>query len=145
SQTVTAPPAPPGRPEQEPPAGGDRQPAQGQARQGEGTEPAALGLQLVMGQYQAYVRAKIRKVNERIMPRSWIESTLTEQVSAVFGVTLRRGGQIASITLVRSSGHSTLDATAREAIFSASPFEGYPQAASDTIQLTVTVIYSPYR
>lgn len=104
-----------------------------------------LGLRQAQSQYIAYVRAKIYKVNERIMPRQWIEDVLTEKVSAEFSVLLGRGGRIISAQLVRSSGYSTLDEIARQAIYTASPFEGWPQEAGETLSLTVTIYYSPWR
>jgi TonB family protein len=91
------------------------------------------------------VRAKIWKVNERIMPRHWIERMLDRKVSADFNVLLANGGQVRSTRLVRSSGFSTLDEIARQAINTASPFEGFPPEAGDTLSLVVTVYYTPYR
>lgn len=104
-----------------------------------------LALRQAQSQYIAYVRAKIYKVNEQIMPRRWIEDVLTEKVSAEFSVLLGRGGRIISAQLVRSSGYSTLDEIARQAIYTASPFEGWPQEAGETLSLTVTIYYSPWR
>jgi len=77
------------------------------------------------------------------MPRKWIESVLSNKVSALFGLVLERGGRVSRLWLVRSSGYAVLDARAREAILLASPFEGYPQAADDSIQFTVVVYYTP--
>jgi TonB family protein len=99
----------------------------------------------VQAQYMAYVRARIRQVNERIMPRSWIAEVLSRKVSADFTVVLGRGGRFISARLVRSSGYARLDDVARDAIYIASPFEGYPPEAGDTITLTVTVYYTPWR
>lgn len=114
-------------------------------RGGDANQTTSLGLQAAEAQYLAYVRAKIRKANERIMPRQWIEGVLADKVSADFAVIVRRTGQIASARLVRSSGYSQLDDIARQAIYIANPFEGYPQDAGDTITLTVTVHYAPGR
>jgi hypothetical protein len=93
----------------------------------------------------AYVRTKIRKVNERIMPRKWIEDILPDKVSGDFEVLLGRGGRILSARLARSTGYSQLDDIAKQAIYIASPFEGYPKDAGETIALTVTVYYTPWR
>jgi hypothetical protein len=93
----------------------------------------------------AYVRTKIRKANERIMPRKWIEDILPDKVSADFEVLLGRGGRILSLRLARSTGYSQLDDVAKQAIYIASPFEGYPLDAGETITLTVTVYYTPWR
>jgi hypothetical protein len=100
---------------------------------------------LIQSQYNAYIRAKISKVNERIMPRNWIEETLGDKVSADFRVVLARGGVIVSRDLLRSTGYRKLDEVAREAIYIAGPFEGWPPSAGDTITLTVTVYYTPTR
>jgi TonB family protein len=89
----------------------------------------------------ALVRAKIRRVNERIMPREWIKDVLRGKVSAEFKLVIRRDGQILSAELWRPTGYSVLDASARQAIFTASPFEGFPQAAGNTITFTVTVYF----
>jgi outer membrane biosynthesis protein TonB len=102
-----------------------------------------LGIETIRAQYMAQVRSKIRKTNERIMPRKWIEDILTDKVSADFEVLLGRGGRILSIRLNRSSGFSQLDDIAKQAIYIASPYEGYPQDAGETIALTVTVYYHP--
>lgn len=115
------------------------------ARRGEGTEPRALGLQSIQTQYYAYIRAKISKVNERSMPKGWIEETLTKKVSVDFELVLRRGGKIVSVNQLTRSGYSNLDATARQAIYMASPFEGWPSSAGETITMTVTVYYTPTR
>jgi TonB family protein len=93
----------------------------------------------------AYVRAKISKENERIMPRRLIEELLSDKISADFEIEIGRDGRLLSARLVRSSGYSQLDSVARQAIFISSPFEGYPQNAGDKIPLRVTVYYTPYR
>lgn len=127
-----------GLPQLPPPAPAETRP------QGE-SSGRELALRQAQSQYIAYVRAKIYKVNEQIMPRRWIEEVLTEKVSAEFAVLLGRGGRILSAQLVRSSGYSTLDEIARQAIYTASPFEGWPQEAGETLSLTVTIYYSPWR
>lgn len=106
---------------------------------------AESGLQVARAQYFALVRAKIWRVNERIMPRDWIERMLTRKVSADFDVSVSRGGRLASARLSRSSGYSTLDEIARQAINTASPFEGFPPDAGDALAFTVTVHYTPSR
>jgi len=111
-------------------------------RRGSGSESSALGLEAAQGrQYMALVRLKIRTVNERIMPREWIKDVLRDKVSAEFKLVIRRDGQILSAELWRPTGYSVLDDSARQAIFTASPFEGFPQAAGNTITFTVTVYF----
>lgn len=133
-------------------ASGTNQPRQGGsqtgARRGEGNEPRALGLESVLTQYHAAVRAKIIEQNKKIMPREWIIDMLTEKVSAEFQVVLSQRsnvGQVASLRLLRKSGYTLLDDRARQAILIAQPFEGWPQNAGDTITLNVTVYYTPLR
>jgi TonB family protein len=75
------------------------------------------------------------------MPRKWVEDMLTGKVSANFDLLLGRGGRILSVRLVRSTGYPQLDDIARQAIYMASPFEGYPQQAGESILFTVTVHY----
>jgi hypothetical protein len=111
----------------------------------DGSSPGEFGLQAAQSQYIAYVRAKIYRVNERFMPRGWVETMLTRKVSADFEIGLVRGGRLSSMRLVRSCGYSTLDDIARQAINTASPFEGWPPEAGDALNLTVTVYYTPYR
>lgn len=101
----------------------------------------ALGLEAAQGQYMAYVRAKIKKSNERIMPREWIKDILRDKASADFSLVIKRDGQILSTRLIRSSGYSVLDDYARQAIYIAGPFEGFPQAAGNTIIFTVTIYF----
>ena len=141
TQAAPVPPAPAPRQDPNPSVAGMPDAAQPGTRRGSNTESTALGLEAAEGQYMALVRAKIRKVNERIMPREWIKDVLRDKVSADFSVVIRRDGQIASSRLLRSSGYSVLDGYARQAIFTASPFEGYPQAAGATIIFTVTVYF----
>jgi len=139
-----APPALPRNPNASAPA--DIQlPAQGNAQRGQGDGAKSLGLEPVKSQYMAYVRKKISDTNERIMPRGLIESLLTRRVSAVFEVQIGRGGQILSARLFRSTGYDNLDRVAREAIYNARPFDGYPPNAGDSLTLTVTVYYAPIR
>lgn len=140
-QPVPAPPA--ASPKVDPsaaPAGSRDQTSAGTHR-GESTQSRALALQAAEGQYMAYVRAKIRKVNERIMPRDWIKDMLRDKVSADFSVIIRRDGYILSTRLVRSTGFSVLDDSARQAIFTASPYEGYPQDAGNSLIFDVTVYF----
>lgn len=112
---------------------------------GRGGGASELGLAVIQGQYIALVRSKIWKENERSMPRDWIEAMLTKKVSADFELQLSWPGRVASLRLVRSSGYSTLDNMARQAITTASPFEGFPQEAGDTLTFKVTVYYTPHR
>ena len=104
-----------------------------------------LGLHTVKAQYMAYVRAKIRVVNEKIMPRTWIAEVLNAKVSADFEVRLDQGGRLVSARKVRSTGYPRLDDVANDAIYMASPFDGFPPDAGDIITLTVTVYYTPWR
>ena len=111
------------------------------ARRGNASESTALGLEAVQGQYMAAVRVKIRKANERIMPRDWIKDVLRDKVSADFSLVIKRDGQILATRLIRSTGYSVLDDYARQAIYTASPFEGFPQVAGNTITFTVTIYF----
>jgi outer membrane biosynthesis protein TonB len=111
------------------------------ARRGNASESTALGLEAVQGQYMAAVRSKIRKANERIMPREWIKDVLRDKVSADFSLVIKRDGQILATRLIRSTGYSVLDDYARQAIYTASPFEGFPQVAGNTITFTVTIYF----
>ena len=120
-------------------------PAQGSAQRGEGDGAKALGLQSLKSQYMAYVRKKISDTNERIMPRDLIRDMLPSTVSANFNLEIGRGGKILLATRVSSTGYSSLDKIAREAISIASPFEGYPPDAGESISLIVTVYYTPIR
>jgi TonB family protein len=79
------------------------------------------------------------------MPSDWIRDVLTQRVSADFEIMIGRGGQLLSARLTRSSGYPTLDDAARQAIYIARPFEGYPPGAGDTLTLKVTVYYAPSR
>jgi TonB family protein len=110
-------------------------------RRASSAESSSLGLEEIQGQYMALVRAKIRKANEKIMPREWIKDVLRDKASADFSLVIKRDGQILSSRLLRSSGYSVLDDYARQAIFTASPFEGFPQAAGSTISFTVTIFF----
>jgi outer membrane biosynthesis protein TonB len=143
-QTVMpqAPPTPP-QPKANPGAASITPPAGQQG--GDANQTTTFGFQAVEAQYLAYVRTKIRKMNEGIMPRKWIETVLANKVSADFEIIVRRDGRISSVKKFRSSGYSQLDDIARQAIYMANPFEGYPQDAGDTITLTVTVYYTPGR
>ncbi|MFY9607663.1 MAG: TonB C-terminal domain-containing protein [Blastocatellia bacterium] len=140
-QPVPAPPAASAKLDPAPAAAGARDQTSAGTLRGESTQSTALALQAAEGQYMAYVRAKIRKANERIMPRDWIKDMLRDKVSADFTVIIRRDGNILSTRLVRSTGFSVLDDSARQAIFTASPYEGYPQDAGTSLIFTVTVYF----
>jgi outer membrane biosynthesis protein TonB len=116
-------------------------PAPAGTRRGSSAESAALGLEAAQAQYMALVRAKISKVNERIMPREWIKDVLNEKVSADFELVIGRNGQILSARLIHPSGYPVLDSYARQAIYTASPFEGFPQAAGNALTFRVTVYF----
>ena len=140
-QPVPAPPAASSKLDQNAAATGALDQSSAGTLRGESTQSTALALQAAQGQYMAYVRAKIRKANERIMPRDWIKDMLRDKVSADFTVIIRRDGYILSTRLVRSTGFSVLDDSARQAIFTASPYEGYPQDAGNSLIFTVTVYF----
>ena len=140
-QPVPVPPAASSKLDPNPAATGARDQSSAGTLRGESTQSTALALQAAQGQYMAYVRAKIRKANERIMPRDWIKDMLRDKVSADFNVIIRRDGHILSTRLVRSTGFSVLDDSARQAIFTASPYEGYPQDAGNSLIFTVTVYF----
>jgi hypothetical protein len=141
NQAVAAPPAPSPRQDAATSVSGSTEASQAGTRRGSSFESSALGLEAAQGQYMALVRAKIRKSNEKIMPREWIKDVLRDRVSADFSLVIKRDGQILTTRLLRSSGYSVLDDYARQAIFSASPFEGFPQAAGNTITFTVTIFF----
>lgn len=140
-QPVPAPPAASQKPDPVAAATGARDQTSAGSQRGESSQSTVLALQAAEGQYMAYVRAKIRKANERIMPRDWIKDMLRDKVSADFTVIIRRDGYILSTRLVRSTGYSVLDDSARQAIFTASPYEGYPQDAGNSLIFTVTVYF----
>ena len=147
-EPVTSPPSPQpapvtaAAPKPDPNAGVvGREQASAGTHRGESSQSTALALQAAEGQYMAYVRAKIRKANERIMPRDWIKDMLSDKVSADFSVVVRRDGSIISTRLLRSTGYSVLDDSARQAIFTASPYEGFPQDAGNSLIFTVTVYF----
>ena len=144
SQTQAPPPVPSPKAGSSGPGVGLQPGAQGSAR-GDGPETTLLGLENVQAQFRAYVRAKIREANEKIMPRTWIAEVLNKKVSADFEVRLERGGRLVSARKVRSTGYPRLDDVANDAIYMASPFEGFPPDAGDVIVLTVTVSYTPWR
>ena len=143
-QPSAPPPVPAPRASTTGPGVGPQPGAQGSVR-GDGSETTLLGLENVQAQFRAYVRAKIRQVNEKIMPRTWIAEVLNKKVSADFEVRLVRGGRLVSVRRVRSTGYPRLDDVANDAIYMASPFEGFPPDAGDQIVLTVTVSYTPWR
>jgi outer membrane biosynthesis protein TonB len=139
--TQAAPPAPSPKQASNPTDPASIEAAPPGTRRGNATESSALGLEAVQAQYMAVVRAKIRKANERIMPRDWIKDVLREKVSADFSLVIKRDGQISSARLMRSTGYSVLDDYARQALYIASPFEGFPQAAGNTITFAVTIYF----
>jgi outer membrane biosynthesis protein TonB len=143
TQAAPIPPAPTPKPETTSIPSGTGEASTAGTRRGSSSESSALGLEAAQGQYMALVRAKIRKVNERIMPREFIKDLLRDKVSADFKLVIRRDGQILTVELWRTTGYSVLDDAARQAIFTASPFEGFPQAAGNTITMTVTVYFYP--
>jgi TonB-like protein len=140
---AAVPPPPSTKPNPAAGTGSNREPPAVGDRRGEGTESVAFGLQQVEGQYRAAVRAKIRKVNEANMPREWVKDVLRDKVSTDFALMIRRDGRIGLLQMTRSSGYRVLDEAARQAIYIASPFEGFPQNAGETILLTVTVYFFP--
>lgn len=140
SPPVALPPAP-ARPEPSGSVSGPREQASAGTHRGESSQSTALALQAAEGQYMAFVRAKIRKANERIMPRDWIKEMLSDKVSADFTVIIRRDGNILSTRMVRSTGYSILDDSARQAIFTAGPYEGFPQDAGNSLTFTITVYF----
>lgn len=127
------------------PAASAPQPVAQEAGRAERQGTGELSMQEIEGQYLAYVRARIHQANERILPREWVKDVLNRKVSADFEILIARGGRLLSARLTKSSGYSTLDDTARQAIYNAKPFEGYPSTAGDTLALTVTVYYAPWR
>ena len=140
-QAAPLPPAPLPKPDAPTTNAGGTEPSPAGSRRGSSSESSALGLEAAQGQYMALVRAKIRKANEKTMPREWIKDLLRDKASADFSLVIKRDGQILSVRLIRSSGYSVLDASARQAIFTASPFEGFPPAAGNTIIFDVTVYF----
>jgi outer membrane biosynthesis protein TonB len=140
-QAVPAPPGPPSVRETTPANSGSPEVASAGSRRGSNSESAALGLEAAQAQYMALVRAKISKTNERIMPREWIRDVLRDKVSADFDVTIRSDGHIISTQLVHATGYAVLDSSARQAIYTASPFEGFPQAAGNTLSFRVKVYF----
>lgn len=103
----------------------------------------AFSMEDINGQYMALIRSKIYKANERSMPRDWIRDVLNNGVSADFQIVIGRGGRLVAVELRRSSGYPTLDSAAREAIYNARPFEGYPQDAGDQIILDIRIRFAP--
>jgi len=140
-QAVPAPPGPPSVREATPANSGSPEAASAGSRRGSNSESAALGLEAAQAQYMALVRAKISKTNERIMPRDYIRDVLRDKVSADFDVTIRSDGHILSTQLVHPTGYAVLDSSARQAIYTASPFEGFPQAAGNTLIFRVRVYF----
>ncbi len=142
---VTAPAPAPGPPRESQPAANNEPSDRPRVVGRNAGDPGELGLQLREGQYIAAVRTKIYKLNERMMPRDWVKTTLADKVSADFDIVLGRGGRLVALKLTRSCGYTTLDTLARQAIVSAAPFEGWPIEASDNLPFTVTVFYTPAR
>jgi outer membrane biosynthesis protein TonB len=144
--TTPTPPAPSAPKPSEATAKADTQPATSAGTPGgTGNQSRAFGTQELEAQYAAYIRARIKKINERIYPKELIKDLLDDRVSADFLLIIRRGGEIASLKQLRSTGFSALDNIARQAIQTAKPFDNYPSNAGDTITLTVTVYYAPLR
>ncbi len=144
--TPAAPPAPPAPKPSEAVPKSDSQPATSAGTpSATSNQSRAFGTQELEAQYTAYIRARIKKINERIYPKELIQDLLDDRVSADFRLIIRRGGEIASLQQLRSTGFSALDNIARQAIYTAKPFDGYPPNAGDTITLTVTVYYAPWR
>ena len=143
--TSPTPPAPAAPKSSETPAKADSPPASAGTPNSTGSQSRALGTQEMEAQYMAYIRARIKKENERIYPKELVRDLLGDRVSADFQLIIRRGGEIASLRQTRSTGFSALDNIARQAIYTAKPFDGYPSNAGDTITLTVTVYYAPLR
>ena len=141
SPAAPLPPAPSAKQDANASNTGTSEAGQAGTRRASSAESTALGLEAAQGQYMAYVRAKIKKSNERIMPREWIKDVLRDKASADFSLVIKRDGQILSARLIRSSGYSVLDDYARQAIYIAGPFEGFPQAAGNTIIFTVTIFF----
>ncbi len=139
--TAPVPPTPLPKQDSEAANAGGAEPSPAGTRRASSSESSVLGLEETQGQYMALVRAKIRKANEKIMPREWIKDVLRDKASADFSLIIKRDGQILSSRLLRSSGYSVLDDYARQAIFTASPFEGFPQVAGNTITFTVTIFF----
>jgi outer membrane biosynthesis protein TonB len=142
-QPQPAPPAPVQRQNAPSPASGTQEAIQAGARRGDSSESNAFALQSSQGQYIAYVRAKIIKENEALLLRDYIKDVLNDRVAAVFELKLRRDGRIQDLRMVRSSGFPRLDARAREAIYIASPFKGFPESAGDLPSFRVTLYYFP--
>jgi TonB family protein len=142
SQPAPAPPPPPQRQNARPRTALD---SSGPAGSDESSgRPREIGLSVIESQYRAYVREKIYDQNRRIMPRDWITTVLSNEVSAVFEVVLARDGRVVSMRMLRGCGYANLDRVARDAISLASPFKGYPQSLGDTFTVTVTVHYTPF-
>jgi len=138
-------PAPPALPKPNTGSGNVPDATSAGVRRGDGAESTAFGMQQIQAQYIAHVRAKISKMNEAIMPRNWIETVLNNKVFVTYNLTLRRDGGIQSLHILNSCGYSVLDDTASKAIYSASPYEGFPPSAGETLTLRVTVYYTPSR
>ena len=124
------------------------QPAPAGAPNGHGESSgraSELGFRSVESQYRAYVRARIYRANQRIMPQDWIETTLAGKAATDFSIVIDRNGRLVSVRMLKSSGYRALDEVARQAIMLASPFEGFPSEIADAIEFPVTLSYAPYR
>jgi len=133
------PPAPPG-PNERPSAGHE-----GGESGDNSARTSRIALNAAQSRYVAYVREQVSRVNQRNMPKTYVETMLAGEVIAVFSLVLGRSGRIKSVRLVRSCGYETLDRSAREAISLASPFEGFPPELGETFEMTVLVHYTPFQ
>jgi outer membrane biosynthesis protein TonB len=126
------------------PAAGEKQPPKqgGGGPSGEdATKSNKLAIRSERSQYVAYVRQKIERINQRIMPKDYVETTIAREVVSVFSLVVERSGRVRAIRLEESCGYSTLDKIARQAISMAEPFEGYPAELPETFEMTVLVHY----
>lgn len=144
-EPAPAPPAPAQKQNAHAPAGSNLEPTQAGARRGDSSESNAFAIQSSQGQYIAYVRAKILQVNEAILLRDYINDVLNDKVAAEFELEIRRDGRILRLKMLHGTGYPRLDARAREAIYTASPFKGYPESAGDLLSFKVTLYYFPGR
>ncbi|HKV39728.1 MAG TPA: TonB family protein [Blastocatellia bacterium] len=121
-------------------------PAGAKKGQGESSgRSSELGFRDVESQYRAYVRSRIYKANQRIMPQEWIETTLAGKAATDFSIVIDRNGRLVSVRMLKSSGYRALDEVARQAIELASPFQAFPAEIADALEFPVTVSYAPYR
>jgi outer membrane biosynthesis protein TonB len=144
-QPAPAPPTPVQNPSANATASNAAEQAQAGARRGDSAESSMLGFERVQAQYIALVRAKIIREHRRSVPYEYVQDVLSRRVSADYEIEIARSGQLLSVRLLHKSGDSRLDALAREAIYMASPFEGYPQDAGDRISFIVKLYYDPFQ